>query len=645
VSGSKADEEAAPERAEFLSSDASPSGIGIIVPPGEVYIDSFVGYKDYNYPKPEGEVGVTLYCGHRQVSTGGQEEIIQIGIQGREVGFEDLPVMNMAFVIDKSNTMQGWKMDWIKESFEIFIDRVRDTDRVALVVVDSKARVLIPSTQMSTEADREMFREAVEGITAGGGKDLALGLMGGYAEVLTSYDASYVNRVLFLTDGRGGTGELLDIARANREIGVGVTTIGIGTAFNLKLMRDLAHAGGGSSRFISGRDEMEKIFGSDLDRVVVPVARDLDMKLEFLEEVEIAGTWGYDNRVEGGSIYYQAPTLHHRDYETILVQVRIPSRGKTGEVELAKFSLTYRDMGGNVRSVGPYYLRVNFVDMEYPVTGFSDAMVLRSGTMLHFAQTLRRLGEIYYSEDVMGVEKVWEKQKDEPDLYEELTGPEIRDLIEYEYPNIKRMMDMTVGMKKELLDARRRLGEEGFEEQIGILNNYIKILGQDLKLEYQEKIEYAREEEIKPPVEGRSLNEHLASLIREMSLDLREKGEGVLVVTGFTGVEEKSSGLAELINGMAEVEFSGLENMELLEKSVLESALEEKMLSFNDLTDAAEAVSVGAGASVDYIVTGSVVEMGGSVVIFGRIINIETEQIESAAQVIVSRGKEVEGLL
>ena len=261
-----------------------------------------------------------------------------------EIGFEELPVMNLAFVIDKSSTMQGWKMDWVKESFEIFIDRV-----------------------------------------------------------------------------------------------------------------------------------------------IVPVARDLDMKLEFLEEVEIAGTWGYDNRVEGSSIYYHVPTLHHRDYETIL--------------------------------------------------------------------------------------------------------------------------------------------------------------GQDLKLEYQERIEYAREEEIKPPVEGRSLSEHLANLIREMSLDLRDRGEGVLVVTGFTGKEEKTRGLAELINRMAELEFSGLENMELLEKSVLESALEEKRLSFNDLADAAEAVRVGERASVDYIVTGSVVEMRGSVVIFGRIINIETAQIESAAQVIVKRDMEVEALL
>ena len=158
---------------------------------------------------------------------------------------------------------------------------------------------------------------------------------------------------------------------------------------------------------------------------------------------------------------------------------------------------------------------------------------------------------------------------------------------------------------------------EEFGEQLAILNNYIEILGEDLKLEYQQRIEYAKEEEIAPPVEGRSLNEHIANLVREMSLDLRDKGEGVVVATGGAVGEGSSSELIELIKGMAEVEFSGLENVKLLEGS----------------------------ESANYIVTGSVIETEVSVVIIGRIINVETDRIESAAQVILSRDSDVESLL
>jgi len=56
--------------------------------------------------------------------------------------------MNLAFVIDKSGSMQNVdKMDWVKESFDIFIEKVRSIDFVSLVVFDAAATVLYPSTK------------------------------------------------------------------------------------------------------------------------------------------------------------------------------------------------------------------------------------------------------------------------------------------------------------------------------------------------------------------------------------------------------------------------------------------------------------------------------------------------------------------
>ena len=57
------------------------TGRGIIIPPDEIYIDSYIAHVNYQYPKPETGVGVTLYSGHNQISAHGQEEVIQIGIQ------------------------------------------------------------------------------------------------------------------------------------------------------------------------------------------------------------------------------------------------------------------------------------------------------------------------------------------------------------------------------------------------------------------------------------------------------------------------------------------------------------------------------------------------------------------------------------
>jgi len=746
--GAAKEEAASPERGRYLA------GRGIVIPPQEIYIDSYVSHIDYHYPKPESGVGVSLYSGHRQISTIGQEEVIQIGIQGRETSFEELPPMNLAFVIDKSESMNEQdKMDWVKDAFDIFIERVRDKDFVSLVVFDDEAKVVFPSTRMKSIQERMKFKDAVHSIIPGGGDNLEAGLMFGYQQVQANFRQNYTNRVLLLSDGteisarlkregarsgdirmsliwhnrndldihviapsgeeiyyghpqsycggeldvdmnvngettkpveniywpregaptgrykvyvqnyayhgkkvhvteytvevmKGGelihykgtiygtrersnrvvcefdyrgkvSGEeevpgVLQMAENFKEVGINVSTIGVGENFNLELMRGLADKGGGSSRFISGREEMEKTFGSDLDRAIVPEARDLHMKLEFLQDVEILGTWGYDNRVEGNTIHYYLDTLHHRDYETILVQVRIPPQrypGATRTKNFARFSLSYADLRGRKHYQGPYYLKVNFVDMESPVTGFSDGMVLQSGTMLHFAQALRRIGEFYYTEQ------------------------------------LQPALDLTISTQKELKNARLRLGNKGFDNEIEILDKYITILGQDLELAETETKRIAMDEEILPPVQERSLEDHIKNLFREMTLDLELKEEGSISISGFITREGKQSDLTTLLNEMALVEVAKLDRIRVIERERLNVILEEQKIALTDLMDTTNAIEIGKLLTANYILTGSVVETTKTVVIFGRIINVETAEIESVAQIIVPKNRDVKALL
>jgi hypothetical protein len=68
-------------------------------------------------------------------------------------------------------------------------------------------------------------------------------------------------------------------------------------------------------------------------------------------------------------------------------------------------------------------------------------------------------------------------------------------------------------------------------------------------------------------------------------------------------------------------------------------------MALSDLVDTSKAIEIGKFLAADYIVTGSVIEMTDSVVIFGRIINIETSEIESVAQIIVPKDADVRKLL
>lgn len=640
------------EAAEAASSAARGkylAGLGIIIPPAEVYIDSYVAHLDYSYPDPEESLGVTLYSGHYQVSTQGQEEVIQVGIQGRKLVFEDLPPMNLAFVIDKSGSMSAEdKIGWVKDAFRIFIDKVRDIDFVSLVVFDNRAKVVFPSTQMKSRQRRLEFKQAVDSVEPGGGTDLIEGLELGYEQVLANFRSDYTNRVLFLTDGVGESGGILQMAAAYKEMGVNVSTIGVGTDFDLELMVELAKRGGGSSRFISDRREMEETFGSELDRMVVPVARNLRMNLEFLQPVDILATWGYNHRIEGGSITYSQETLHHRDYETILAQVRIRPQAGSGSLDFARFTIDYEDLDGNGRRSGPHLLQLEFVDVEEPVAGFSSAMVLQSGTMLRFAQSLKTIGELYYScqEDIQAVNSardgLWRQGGGS---YEELSSPEIRGLEESAASKMRRATEIAVSTKKEVVNTRLRLDNEGFDDEIQILENYIDILGQDQEWDSSRIAEMKRDVEIVPTAGRRSVQDHLTNLFREMTLDLHLKDRGVVAVSGFTTKSGKSSGLTGLLNEMAVVEIGTIDTLTLVERERLDALLAEQELALSDLMDTERALEVGRFLAANFIVTGSVIEMAASVVIFGRVINVESGEVESVAQVIVPMDGDLRKLL
>jgi len=584
---------------------------GTIVSPEEVLIDSYIASIDFGYPKPLSSLlGVSLYSGHRQLSIDGQEEIIQIGIQGGKKDFGALPPMNLAFVIDHSGSMaDANKLDWVKDAFDIFIEQVRDVDYVSLVIFNSDAWVVFPATKMDSRRNRMKFQRAVHSIQATGSTNIRAGLLLGCLEVVKNLNREYVNRVMFLSDGCDTCGnthyDILELAKQFCAEGVTISTIGVGSSFDLELMVDMADVGGGSSRFISDREEMEKTFGSELDRMVVPLAKNLEMTLEFLLDVEVLDTWGYENRRSGDTIRYFLPTLHHGDYETILVQIWVPQQRYTGTADLVRFSVQYEDAYGNRYWSEPHILQTNFVEMPYPVTGFTDGRVLQSGTILHFAQNLKKIGDLCNS----GASNV----------------------------NIERALAITLKTKKELVNAKMRLDYERFDDEIRVLDRYLEILGRELNLAEYMVSEITRDVEMAPMVLERPLPNHLKNLCREIGLDLKQKGRGVVAFCGFASQGNSSQSMVELLSDMVFNEIGRISALTLVEHYSLTAILEEKGFSQSDLTDKLNALAVGRSLAADYIMTGSVIETANTYIVFSRLLNVKTGEVESAAQVIVAR--------
>lgn len=155
-------------------------------------------------------------------------------------------------------------------------------------------------------------------------------------------------------------------------------------------------------------------------------------------------------------------------------------------------------------------------------------MVLRSGTTLRIAKNLKRIGEIYYS----GTDEV---------------EPEILD-------KIRTCLDLSLDMRKELVNAKLRLDDVGFDDEIEILENYIRILGQDLDLQGEELTRISGDIEIVPAAPDRPLDSHLQNLFREITFEMEGKGEGAIAVAGFMMKKERQPEPNTMLNEMSLLE-------------------------------------------------------------------------------------------
>jgi Uncharacterized protein containing a von Willebrand factor type A (vWA) domain len=193
--------------------------------------------------------------------------------------------LNVAFVIDRSGSMSGGKLDLARRAVEVAVERLLPTDRFAVVAYDDLIDVVVESTPASREAKTNAV-ERLRTIDARGSTNLGAGWLRGAEQVAlaqvaagTGASGGSVNRVLLLTDGLANQGivdpaELTRHAGELRTRGVTTTTFGVGEDFDETLLQSMADAGGGHFYFIANAAQIIDQIASEVGELLEVVARD-----------------------------------------------------------------------------------------------------------------------------------------------------------------------------------------------------------------------------------------------------------------------------------------------------------------------------------------------------------------------------------
>jgi Ca-activated chloride channel family protein len=273
------------------------------LPPAEsVRVEEYVNYFQQDYANPE-NVAFGIYAdGALSPFHTDGSYILRVGVQGYEVAEWQRKPANLTFVIDVSGSMaDGNRLELVKQSLQLLVDRLRPDDTVAIVVYSTEARVALYPVN---GADRDAILNTVYSLYPEASTNAEAGLRLGYELARQMHRADAVNRVILLSDGVanvGATGPdaiLESISGNAKEYGITLTAVGVGFGnFNDVLLEQLADKGNGHYAYIDDLDEAQKLFVDDIVSTLQVIALDAKVQVDFNPDVVARYRLiGYENR-------------------------------------------------------------------------------------------------------------------------------------------------------------------------------------------------------------------------------------------------------------------------------------------------------------------------------------------------------------
>ncbi len=267
-----------------------------------VRVEELINYFSYDYPQPttdETPFRVTTEIGPNPWNS--DTRLLHIGIKGYDIDRQNLPPVNLVFLVDVSGSMRSPdKLGLLKSALKLLTRQLREQDRISLVVYAGASGVVLEPVKGN---ERAKIQRALDGLTAGGSTNGAAGIRLAYQLAEDSFIDKGINRVIIATDGDFNVGTvsfeaLVDLVEEKRKSGISLTTLGFGSGnYNDRLMEQLADAGNGNYAYIDTLNEAQKVLVDEMGSTLQTIAKDVKIQIEFnpalVAEYRLIG---YENR-------------------------------------------------------------------------------------------------------------------------------------------------------------------------------------------------------------------------------------------------------------------------------------------------------------------------------------------------------------
>jgi Ca-activated chloride channel family protein len=274
--------------------------------------------------------------------------LIVIKASGQQLG-RRAPI-NVCLVIDRSGSMEGEPIEYVKRACEYVVDMLEPNDILSIVTFEEQVDVLMPARRVVNKA---LVKEHIRRIEVGNTTNLYDGLMAGCMQIsaVQSQTPGYVSRVLLLTDGEPTAGlkdfnSIVQQVSQQKTQGISITALGFGGEYNEELMAAIARRSGGNYYYIQRPDLLPEVFRRELETLMTIVAKNVRVRLQLSRWVQARQIHGYQPTFNGRTVEVALPDIERGTVRTVLAELEM-ERHPGGVFRVAKAEVIYDDVANN----------------------------------------------------------------------------------------------------------------------------------------------------------------------------------------------------------------------------------------------------------------------------------------------------------
>lgn len=189
-----------------------------------------------------------------------------------------VPPRELIFVIDNSGSMGGESIRAAKDSLLHALSTLRPADRFNIIRFDHTMEMLFDEARPANSRNLGTARNFAARLAAEGGTDMLPALKA----ALRGRAGDGLRQIIFLTDGAIGNEDAMLAEIAGNEGDSRIFMVGIGSAPNTHLMRQMGEVGRGTFTHIGNAEQVRSRMSELLNRLTAPVMTDI--------KAEVAGS-------------------------------------------------------------------------------------------------------------------------------------------------------------------------------------------------------------------------------------------------------------------------------------------------------------------------------------------------------------------